>query len=460
MRPCSACVLALVLQVSPAAAQHTHGHPPHEAPPENGHGEEPYPPPTGTPHAEAPDVHARMEAAMTTPLGVSLRRWGSGTAWQPSTTPMFGHMWLIRDWAVMLHYNVFAGLDVQGTPRGSAEWPVIGWAMGMLRGPVLGGQLTARAMLSPEALVMGRSGYPLLLQTGETAFGRPLVDRQHPHDLFMELALLYQHALSEGLALELYVAPAGEPALGPVAYPHRLSALVDPLAPLSHHWQDSTHITFGVLTAGLYTRWGKLELSAFNGREPDEDRLDFEVRVPDSLSARVSVAPGEDWVVQGSWGFLREPEQSAPGEDLHRLTASAMHTARLGAEDFWTATGVWGANVSPGHGVSHSGLLEGSVWLGHNVLFGRAEVVQKTAHEFALDTLEAHTPLPVASLVLGYVRTFGPFAGLVPGVGVRGSVGWVGAVLEGRYQTRLPVGGMVYLHLRPEEMMRGMAHGQ
>ncbi|MCI0669964.1 MAG: hypothetical protein L0Y64_05850 [Myxococcaceae bacterium] len=397
---------------------------------------------------------------MSMPLDLSLARQGSGTSWQPPSTPMFGHMWLAGDWALMLHYNGFAGLDVQGTPRGATQWPVIGWVMGMARRPLWGGQLSARAMLSPEPFTLGRLGYPLLLQTGETAYGEALVDRQHPHELFMELALLYQHAFSEDLALELYLAPAGEPALGPVAFPHRLSALTDPFAPLSHHWQDSTHISFGVLTAGVFTRWSKLEASVFNGREPDEERYGLDLRLPDSVSVRGTVIPGENWALQASVGSLRSPEVREPGESLRRATASVMYTQQLGADDLWAATAVFGENFSAALGSSPSFLLEGSAWLSGNVLFGRAEYVHKTAHDFALATLPEDFALPVGSLALGYVRTFGPFAGLVPGAGVRGAVNMVGDELAALYGTHFPLGGMVYLYLRPEEMMHGMRHEQ
>ncbi len=438
----NAAVLLLLWSATDTRAQEPHG----------GHADAP------TRHAEGPaeDEHTRMQELMTGPLGLSLRRYGSGTGWQPPSTPMFGHMFLLGDWGVMLHYNGFAGLDAQGTEQGETGLVGIGWLMGMARGPLLGGQLTARAMLSPEPFLQGRRGYPLLLQTGETAFGRPLVDRQHPHDLFMELALLYNRALGEDLAFELYVAPSGEPALGPVAYPHRFSAFADPLAPIGHHWQDSSHISFGVLTAGLYNRWLKLELSAFNGVEPDEERLGLELRRPDSFSARLTAIPSESWTLQFAGGFLQAPERREPGESLVRLTATLMHNRRLGPHGSWGTTFVWGQNRSEEAPVSNAFLLESSLWRGQNVFFGRAEFVQKTAHDFDLLALDENLGLPVGSLSLGYVRQFGPFAGVVPGIGIRGSMGLVGNELRSVYGTRFPLGAMLYLWVRPEEMGRHM----
>ena len=170
---------------------------------------------------------------------------------------------------------------------------------------------------------MGKSGYPLLFQTGETANGvDPLIDRQHPHDLLMEAALTYSHDFSPGSSAFVYAGLPGEPALGPNAFMHRLSAMENPEAPLSHHWLDSTHITWGVVTAGYVVGGVKLEASAFNGREPDENRYDIEVRALDSYAVRASYNPSERWSLQASFGRLASPEQLEPGGERaphHRL---------------------------------------------------------------------------------------------------------------------------------------------
>src|SRR5437773_4254134 len=184
-------------------------------------------------------------------------------------------------------------------------------------------------MLSLDPLTVTRRGYPLLLQSGEAFKGEPLHDAQHPHDLFMELAASYTRPVSDGVAFQVYGAPVGEPALGPAAFPHRLSASSDPLAPLGHHWQDSTHISFGVLTAGILTRKVKVEGSWFNGREPDDRRFDFDFRKLDSWSGRVSVNPTDSLSLQASYGLLETPEELEPGQSIRRATASASYNRKL-----------------------------------------------------------------------------------------------------------------------------------
>ena len=227
----------------------------------------------------------------------------------------------------MAHYNLFAGYDRQNGERGDYQWISTGWGMLMESRSLWGGGLVRRQMLSLEPWTTTKGGYPLLLQTGEEVDGEPLHDRQHPHDLFMEIAAVYSRPLSDSLAFQVYVAPSGEPALGPTAFPHRMSAFSDPLAALSHHWQDSTHIAFGVLTAGVLTRKIKLEGSWFNGREPDDERYDFDFRPLDSYSGRISVNPTPSLSFQASYGYLKSPEELHPEESVHRLTASATPVA-------------------------------------------------------------------------------------------------------------------------------------
>ncbi len=430
--------------------------PSHDAPDESGaNAEDPKTAPAergAQEHAPSGHVgsdHGRMAEAMRGPLGIPLQQNGSGTGWQPASTPMLGHMYLAGPVSFMLHYNLFAGVDIQGSARGATQFFSTNWAMAMAQLPLLGGRLTARVMLSLEAPLMGPRGYPLLLQTGETADGQALVDRQHPHDLFMELALRYAHALSDDLAVEVYLAAAGEPALGPVAFAHRFSAYDDPLAPLSHHWQDSTHISFGVITGALYTRFLKLEVSAFNGHEPDENRYDVELRAPDSYSFRVSVNPSSDWSAQVSYGFLREPEALEPGESVQRITASVTYNLRL-AEGNWANTLVFGLN-RPSHAApGGSVLLESALWLHNDSFFVRAEYVKKSALDFAEPGGAA---VPLGTVGVGYVRHFPSPGGLVPGVGIRLAMSAVGGPPAASYGAA-PMGFVVFFQLRPTEMMR------
>ena len=438
-------LVALTLFAPGAPAQVHTGHeepdPPHQE-----HGRDP-----------SDAAHARMLRAMTGPLGIPLQQSGSGTAWQPASTPMYGHMGLHGDWAFMFHYLAFAGLSVQGSERGATEASTTNWLMAMAQHPFVGGQLTARAMLSLEPLFLGRDGYALLLQTGETSGGEPLVDRQHPHDLFMEVALKYNRSLSSGLAFELYAAPAGEPALGPAGFPHRVSAYADAFAPLSHHWQDSTHILFGVLTGGLYGRMMKLEASWFNGREPGENRYDIDLRVPDSYSVRLSINPSADWSGQASYGFLREPEFSLePGEDLRRLSASLTYNRKVAAEGNWATTAAWGQNRGEDGSPSNAFLLESNILVDHNNIFGRAEYVVKSGHDFALEGPAEENEFPVSAVALGYLRNFGPWWRLVPGLGFRAALNVVPSGLEERYGSRFPLGAVVYVRIRPTEMKAGM----
>jgi hypothetical protein len=269
------------------------------------------------------------------PLGIDDARNGSGTSWLPDDSPMRGAMWDAGPWSLMLHGAGFLQYIQTTGARGDHEVGSVNWFMGMAERAVAGGPLTFRGMLSLEPLTVGRCGYPDLLQTGELCLGSPLHDAQHPHNLFMELAADYRHALTSSLAIEIYGGPAGEPALGPVAFPHRPSATGSPTAPVSHHWLDSTHVSFGVVTAGAYGRRWKAEASVFNGREPDDRRYRLELAPLDSYSGRVWWLPSPQWSVQVSAGHLKDAEArpAGPREDVARITASATyHRLSLGPE--------------------------------------------------------------------------------------------------------------------------------
>src|SRR5258708_4609031 len=197
--------------------------------------------------------------------------------------------------------------------------------MGMAERPLGPGVFTARAMLSLEPATVTQRRYPLLFQQGETAFGKPIIDGQHPHDFIMELAALYDVRVGAHGLFSLYAAPVGDPALGPTAYPHRESASEDPLAALGHHQQDSTHIAFNVLTAGATWRAVRVEASGFHGAEPDEQRWGFQPSpnglALDSYSSRITISPAPDWSGQYSIGHIKSPESLASNEDQQRQTA-------------------------------------------------------------------------------------------------------------------------------------------
>ena len=265
---------------------------------------------------------------------------GSGTGWQPAATPE--HMWMksVAAWDVMAHGVVFADYNQQGGPRGAGKAESVNWLMLMEQHKLGRGSIMFREMFSAESLTAPHPGFPELFQTGETYHGQALVDHQHPHNVFSELALYYTHPIAERISWLFYGAPAGEPALGPVAFMHRASASELPMAPLSHHLQDSTHTSFGVITSGLDVDRFRIEGSVFNGREPDEKRYGIQFASLDSWSARLSVAASRNWTAQYSYGRLERPEALEPGSQ-RRQTASVEYV-RPFASGSWATSVVWG----------------------------------------------------------------------------------------------------------------------
>jgi hypothetical protein len=256
--------------------------------------------------------------------GYAMSREASGTSWQPEAAPHSGIPVMAGDWMAMLHGRINGIADWQSGPRGASQVYSSSMVMAMASKDLANGDtLGLKAMLSADPF-MGRRGYPLLLASGETADGKtPLVDRQHPHDLLMELATSYSHRLSDSDSLFVYGGYPGEPALGPSAYMHRISALDNPATPIAHHWLDSSHVTFGVVTLGWVHDDLKLEVSQFTGREPDQFRFNFDAARFDSTAARLSWNPDSHWSLQVSGGWLKSPEQLDPNVDERRLTASA-----------------------------------------------------------------------------------------------------------------------------------------
>jgi hypothetical protein len=393
------------------------------------------------------------------PLGIPETRMGSGTSWLPDASPMHAAHVMLGDWELMLHGVAFFQYDWQVGSRGSNQLGIVNWAMAAASRPLGGGRLQVRTMLSAEPWTIGSRGYPLLVQSGESYQGTPLHDRQHPHDLFMELAALFERPVARNLGVSLYLAPVGEPTVGPVAFPHRPSAADDPLAPISHHWQDGTHITFGVVTAGVFTRSVKLEASWFNGREPDENRTDFDYagRRLDSYSGRVTVNAGARWSLAAWYAYLQSPEGLHPDESLHRVGAAALTMQRVGNAGTWSSALIYGANNRIGTGrLESSVLVESSLDLdGTNSFFGRAEYVRKSAEDLVIPSVPATTAYDLGALALGYLRAVGTVRGLDAGVGVRGSLNLVPSSLEAVYGSRTPGGVAVYLRLRPARRREG-----
>ena len=399
-----------------------------------------------------------MEARMAGVLGIPHTRLGSGTSWQPQAAPHYGWHFARGSWSLMIHGVAYAEYDRQLGPRGDEQFGSINWGMLMAMHSLWGGMLHLHGMLSAEPATIGSRGYPLLLQSGESYHGEPLHDRQHPHDLFMEIAAIYEHAIARDLALSLYVAPVGEPAIGPVAFPHRPSAASDPLAPLGHHWQDATHITYGVLTFGVFSRRWKAEASIFNGREPDEHRTDIEVHKLDSYAARIFYNPDQNWSFSTSAAYLASPEVLYPDESLRRYSASVMNTRLLRSRGEWSSSLIYGANSVTGAPLENSALAETDVSLdGVNTFFGRAEFVQKSAQDLAVANESDARRYDISALTLGYSREIVRARGLTLGASILGTLSAVPSSLTPAYGTRYPKGYAIFLRLRPDRMHS--AHG-
>jgi hypothetical protein len=352
-------------------------------------------------------------------------------------------------WHFMQDAIVFAEFNHQSGRRGGDEFVVPNWWMGMASRKTARGQLTFTGMLSLDPATVGKGGYRELFQVGETLNGRPLIDRQHPHDLFMQLAAVWRLPISTSTGLTLAGGPAGEPALGPVAFMHRASAADNPTAPLGHHTFDSTHIAFGVVTAAVDHGPWIAEASIFNGREPDEDRWDFDFGPLDSISGRLWYRPTPTWELQVSRGHLREPESLEPG-NIDRTTASLAWTRKDG-RNFSSVSVAFGRNDTD-HGARNAAFVEGTRHVGRNSFYGRFEGVgTETAlllRDGGVDESVEHVNDPVFALTAGAVRDLLHMSGFEGGVGA--DVTWYGAPdsLRSAYGKH-PFGVRVFFRLRP-----------
>jgi hypothetical protein len=385
--------------------------------------------------------HGMSMHAMLGPYGMS--REASGTSWQPESTPHEGLHTDRGPWQLMLHGDaMLVYSDQAGRSRDTKTFSE-NMIMGMASRALGEGRLGLRAMLSAEPYTIGRSGFPLVLQTGETANGvTPLVDRQHPHDLVMELAATYSLPVGEKSSVFAYLAEPGEPALGPPTFMHRFSGMDNPEVPLAHHWLDSTHISFGVATLGWISGAWKLEGSAFNGHEPDENRTNIESPRLNSYSFRASFQPAPNWSLQASFGHLDSPEQLEPGVNSNRATASAIYNRPL-ADGNWQTMFAWGRNDrNPGR-ATNALLLESAASLGQrHTLLGRLERLEN-------DELIGNGQVAtVQKLSLGYIYDVLHASPLRAGVGVLGSLSRVPQDLVPRYGSRNLSSFMLFLRLR------------
>jgi hypothetical protein len=399
------------------------------------------PPPT--------DVHEHV--AVTAPLLTPTKE-ASGTGWLPEVTPMYGVHRPWRGWDLRLAGVAFVQAVYEPRDRhrtgGAANRQVgsINWGMFMARRNAGGGRFGIRTMLSAEPWTVSSCGSLSFLATGEVCQGDTIHDRQQQHDFFMELAVDFERRVRGAWRWQIYAGVAGEPALGPPGYPHRASAMANPLGPITHHWLDSTHVVFGVVTLGVHNQRWKVEASAFNGREPDESRVDLDLGAFDSVAARLSFLPTERLALQVSAAQLREAWTDFPVPDQDpatRVTASAVYHKPLGVDGIWATTLAVGTNhsratVSGGvlDATTAAGLLESSVtFSGRHTVFGRGEVGGMPAHH-----LHAHeystSVFAIGKAQLGYVRHLQPIKGVQPGIGGTFSVSFLPQALAPRYSGR------------------------
>ena len=421
-------------------------------------------------YAQQPDhgaMHDMPGDTMSSSLLPSLpmTRDGSGTSWIPDTSPMHAVHAGAHVWVLMFHGLAFLRYTSQDAfesgARGESALDAPNWFMAMAQHR-LGdtGRLGLRGMVSLDPLTEGGHGYPLLFQTGETFEGEPLIDRQHPHDLFMELATIYGRDLSRDLGFFAYFGYPGEPALGPTSFPHRPSARHNPDAPLGHHWQDATHISFGVATLGLRFGDFKLDGSVFTGREPNEERYGFDRPRFDSYAARLTANPNDRLSFQVSRGFLKSPEVLEPEQDLWRTTASIIHNNPFPRQGNWATTLLWGMNEATGGDDEdprplHSLLLESDLQVGPQVFYTRLDWVEKPAHDLALEEQFGEDRFfHIGSATFGAARDLIHLGGFKLMAGAQGILYKVPSAVQPLYGDN-PVSLEVFLRLSPTLMIPG-----
>jgi len=397
-----------------------------------------------TPRPQGPPMSA------STSLALPMTRDGSGTGWNPDASTMYGWMYHAKHWMYMVHGSVYLRYTAQdafheGT-HGGAQWDAPNWIMGMAQRRVgEKGLLHVNLMMSADRLTEGGAGYPLLFQTGESWHGKPLIDRQHPHDLFAEASASYAYTINKDQDVFVYVGYPGEPALGPVTFMHRPSAFFDPDAPIGHHWQDATHITFGVATLGYRLDDWKLEVSNFTGREPDENRYNFDKPRMDSYSARLSFAPSERYTFQVSEGYIKSPELLEPDINVWRTTASAQ-----AAFDRLDLSLVWGMNKDEREDPDQSILAEAAYRVRDWAWYTRYEWVQKTGDELQ----QPPAIYSIQALTLGLNKELFHTGELAWALGGQTTLNLPDQRLRATYGN-LPIAGEVFLQVRPRLMRMG-----
>ncbi|MDQ3800272.1 MAG: hypothetical protein M3384_12530, partial [Acidobacteriota bacterium] len=407
-------------------------------------------------------THDEMKMSAATDINAPMSRESSGTAWMPDSSPMYARMKMFKDGSMlMFHGNIFlrysrvgSRRDLSAGGRGDNDrFDAPSMFMLMYSKPINEkSQIGLRAMVSLDPIIERGFGYPLLYQSGETYRGDSLNDRQHPHDFFTELSASYSYKINEKQSFSFYAGFPGEPALGPPTFMHRLSAMNNPDAPISHHWQDSTHITWGVLTAGYSFGKFKFEASAFRGREPDENRWNLESPKLDSFSGRFSFNPNKEWAFQVSYGYLKNPEPSEPHlKILRRTTASAIYNKKFNDDRNWANSFVWGQNHGNGER-TNAFLFESDYQFRKNSVFGRLERVEKSGHELDLEGADHHRVFWVGAYSIGYVRDIYRDKNLNVGLGAQATFYQNPNGLVPVYGGTNHQGWQIFLRFRPSAM--------
>lgn len=379
-----------------------------------------------------------------------LRHGTSGTSAEPNSTPLPMIMSMRGPWMLMFHGNAFVNDTQQTGPRGADKLFSTNWLMPMAMRQLGPGQLTLRAMFSLEPATVTQREYPLLFQQGETAFGKAIVDGQHPHDFFMELAALYDVKLGERTLLSFYAAPMGDPAMGPTAYPHRWSASENPVGSLGHHQEDSTHIADDVVTIGVTHGTARVEASGFHGREPDENRWNIDAGPIDSWSTRLTLQPGNNVSGQYSYARIASPEALSPAENQERMTASVMYNQPL-RNGNWSNTALWGRTRSLDDSAKeNSYLLESTMrFQTRNYVWTRLENAGRS-NELVSSPSGGHHEEPLAHVQaysFGYDRDVDFLPHIRTAVGAQVTAYGVPGVLKSTYGEH-PVGVNVFVRFR------------
>jgi hypothetical protein len=405
-------------------------------------------------------AHSGMRSSIN--IGEPMSREGSGTSWIPESSPMHGYMRMFDDGSMlMLHGTAFVRYtsigstrDVSAAGKGSrSRFDAPTMFMAMYTKPINEkSQIGLRAMLSLDPIIERGYGYPLLYQSGELYGSEPLHDRQHPHDFISELAATYSYKFDNKNSFFIYAGLPAEPALGPPMYMHRPSGANTPDAPIGHHWQDASHISFGVVTAGFVHDKFKFEASAFNGTEPDENRWAFDSPKLNSFSGRFSFNPTKEWSFQISHGYLKYPERSEPDlKVIRRTTASAIFNKTFSEDRNWASTFVWGRNSSD-EGNSNSFLFEGNYEFDKNAVFGRLEKVQKNSHELVLEPPHPEGNFWVGAYSIGYLREIVKDKGIDVGIGGMATLNTNPSSISSFYGGTTHGGWQLYMRLRPSRI--------